>query len=39
MSEYRRLGLYPLVQVPGSREVTFTNPTRLADKPAAAGRD
>jgi hypothetical protein len=34
-----RLGLYRLVQMPGSHEVIFTNPKRLADKLVEAGRD
>lgn len=34
-----RLGLYRLVQMPGSHEVIFTNPTGLADKLIEAGRD
>jgi pimeloyl-ACP methyl ester carboxylesterase len=34
-----RLGLYRLVQMPGSHEVIFTNPTALADKIVEAGRD
>jgi pimeloyl-ACP methyl ester carboxylesterase len=37
MSE--RLGMYRLVQMPGSHEVMFTHPTRLADKLVEAGRD
>ncbi|MBN9082859.1 MAG: alpha/beta hydrolase [Rhizobiales bacterium 62-17] len=34
-----RLGLYRLVQMPGSHEVLFTNPVGLADKLVEAGRD
>ena len=34
-----RLGLYRLVQMPGSHEVIFTNPNGLADKIVEAGRD
>ena len=34
-----RLGLYRLVQMPGSHEVIFTNPDGLADKLVEAGRD
>ena len=34
-----RLGLYRLVQLPGSHEVMFTNPTLLASKIIEAGRD
>ncbi|GEL16767.1 AMP-binding protein [Pseudonocardia asaccharolytica] len=34
-----RLGLYRLVQLPGSHEVMFTAPERLADAIVAAGRD
>jgi pimeloyl-ACP methyl ester carboxylesterase len=34
-----RLGLYRLVQMPGSHEVVFTNPTLLADKLVEAGRN
>jgi pimeloyl-ACP methyl ester carboxylesterase len=34
-----RLGLHRLVQMPGSHEVLFTNPTGLADKFVEAGRD
>ena len=34
-----RLGLYRLVQMPGSHEVIFTNPQLLADKFVEAGRD
>jgi pimeloyl-ACP methyl ester carboxylesterase len=34
-----RLGLYRLVQMPGSHEAIFTNPTLLADKIVEAGRD
>ena len=34
-----RLGLYRLVQMPGSHEVIFTNPVGLADKIIEAGRD
>ena len=34
-----RLGLYRLVQMPGSHEVIFTNPTGLAEKIIEAGRD
>lgn len=34
-----RLGLYRLVQMPGSHEVLFTNPSTLADKIIEAGRD
>src|SRR5207244_9321740 len=37
--EPHRLGLYRLVQMPGSHEVIFTNPNRLADKLVEAGRD
>jgi pimeloyl-ACP methyl ester carboxylesterase len=35
----QRLGLYRLVQMPGSHEVIFTNPTGLAEKLIEAGRD
>lgn len=34
-----RLGLYRLVQMPGSHESMFTNPQGLADKIIEAGRD
>jgi hypothetical protein len=34
-----RLGLYRLVQMPGSHESIFTNPQLLADKFVEAGRD
>lgn len=34
-----RLGLFRLVQMPGSHEVVFTNPTGLAEKIIEAGRD
>jgi pimeloyl-ACP methyl ester carboxylesterase len=34
-----RLGLYRLVQMPGSHEVMFTNPAGLAEKLWEAGRD
>jgi hypothetical protein len=34
-----RLGLFRLVQMPGSHEVLFTNPVGLADKLIEAGRD
>jgi pimeloyl-ACP methyl ester carboxylesterase len=34
-----RLGLYRLVQMPGSHEALFTNPEGLADKIIEAGRD
>ncbi len=34
-----RLGLYRLVQMPGSHEVMFTNPAGLATKLEEAGRD
>ena len=34
-----RLGLFRLVQMPGSHEVIFTNPTLLAQKIVEAGRD
>lgn len=34
-----RLGLHRLVQMPGSHEVIFTNPTLLAEKIIEAGRD
>jgi pimeloyl-ACP methyl ester carboxylesterase len=34
-----RLGLYRLVQMPGSHEVIFTDPNGLADKIVEAGRD
>ncbi len=34
-----RLGLYRLVQMPGSHEVIFTNPIGLANKIIEAGRD
>ena len=34
-----RLGLYRLVQIPGSHEVLFTNPARLAAGLIDAGRD
>jgi pimeloyl-ACP methyl ester carboxylesterase len=34
-----RLGLYRLVQMPGSHELLFTNPEGLADKIIQAGRD
>ncbi len=35
----QRLGLYRLVQMPGSHEVMFSNPGALADKIVEAGRD
>ena len=35
----QRLGLFRLVQMPGSHEVMFTNPVGLADKLVEAGRD
>jgi hypothetical protein len=34
-----RLGLYRLVQMPGSHEVIYTNPIGLAAKIIEAGRD
>lgn len=34
-----RLGLYRLVQMPGSHQVVFTNPQGLAEKLIEAGRD
>jgi pimeloyl-ACP methyl ester carboxylesterase len=34
-----RLGLYRLVQMPGSHELIFSDPNRLADKIIEAGRD
>jgi pimeloyl-ACP methyl ester carboxylesterase len=34
-----RLGLYRLVQMPGSHELLFSDPNRLADKLIEAGRD
>ena len=34
-----RLGLFRLVQIPGSHEVMFTAPQRLAAAIAEAGRD
>lgn len=34
-----RLGLFRLVQMPGSHEVIFTNPAGLAEKIVEAGRD
>ncbi|MBV9087258.1 MAG: hypothetical protein JOY79_07230 [Acidobacteriaceae bacterium] len=34
-----RLGLYRLVEMPGSHEALFSNPTLLADKIIEAGRD
>ena len=34
-----RLGLFRLVQIPGSHEVMFTAPQRLAGAIAEAGRD
>jgi len=34
-----RLGLFRLVQMPGSHEVLFTNPVGVADKLIEAGRD
>jgi hypothetical protein len=34
-----RLGLFRLVQMPGSHEVIFSNPTGLAEKIIEAGRD
>jgi len=34
-----RLGLHRLVQMPGSHEVMYTNPTGLAEKLLEAGRD
>lgn len=36
---FNRLGLCRLVQMPGSHEVIFTNPTGLAEKIIEAGRD
>ena len=33
------MGLYRLVQMPGSHELIFSNPNRLADKIIEAGRD
>ena len=35
----QRLGLFRLVQVPGSHELCFSNPTRLAQAIMDAGRD
>lgn len=35
----RRLGLYRLVQLPGTHEVIFSDPNGLADKIIEAGRD
>lgn len=35
----QKLGLFRLVQVPGSHELCFSNPARLADAIIAAGRD
>jgi hypothetical protein len=35
----QRLGLFRLVQMPGSHEVVFTNPIGLAEKLIEAGRD
>ncbi len=35
----QRLGLYRLVQMPGSHEVIFSNPAGLAEKLVEAGRD
>jgi pimeloyl-ACP methyl ester carboxylesterase len=35
----KRLGLFRLVQMPGSHEVIFTNPVGLAEKLIQAGRD
>jgi hypothetical protein len=34
-----RLGLYRLVQMPGSHETLYTNPSLLAEKLVEAGRD
>jgi hypothetical protein len=34
-----RLGLFRLVQMPGSHEVMFSNPVGLAEKIIVAGRD
>lgn len=34
-----RLGLFRLVQMPGSHEAIFSNPTLLAEKFVEAGRD
>jgi hypothetical protein len=34
-----RLGLYRLVQMPGSHETLFTNPAGAAEKLVEAGRD
>ncbi len=34
-----RLGLFRLVQMPGSHEVIFSNPSGLAEKIIEAGRD
>ena len=34
-----RLGLFRLVQMPGSHEVMFSNPIGLAEKIIVAGRD
>jgi hypothetical protein len=34
-----RLGLFRLVQMPGSHEVIFSNPVGLAEKIIVAGRD
>ena len=34
-----RLGLFRLVQMPGSHEVLFTNPAGVAEKIVEAGRD
>jgi hypothetical protein len=34
-----RLGLHRLVEMPGSHEVIFSNPTGLAEKLIEAGRD
>jgi pimeloyl-ACP methyl ester carboxylesterase len=35
----RKLGLFRLIQVPGSHELCFSNPARLAEAIMAAGRD
>jgi hypothetical protein len=34
-----RLGLYRLVQMPGSHELIYSDPDRLADKLIEAGRE
>lgn len=34
-----KLGLFRLVQTPGSHELVFTNPKLLAEKIIEAGRD